>query len=68
MLEVGTTSRVDRSGCMHVAFMHGALGVALGATASIPVQDLVVTLSIAAIFGVGCGITGFILAQIENAA
>ena len=53
---------------MHVAFMHGALGVALGATASIPVQDLVVTLSIAAIFGVGCGITGFILAQIENAA
>jgi hypothetical protein len=53
---------------MHVALVHVTLGAVLGATASLPAQDPVVTLSIAAIFGVGCGITGFIFSKIENPA
>jgi hypothetical protein len=50
---------------MHVAFMHVALGAVLGAIASFPAHDLVVTLSIASIFAVSSGITGFIFSQIE---
>ena len=48
--------------------MHVAFGIVLGAIASLPAQDLVVTLSIASIFAVGSGITGFIFAQIDNSA
>jgi hypothetical protein len=67
-VESGTTLRMGRSASMHVASMHGALGVVLGVMASLPARELVVTVAIAALFGVGSGITGFILSKIENSA
>jgi hypothetical protein len=40
----------------------------LGFVSSLPVGDLVVTLSAASMVAVGSGITGFILTQVERAS
>jgi hypothetical protein len=47
--------------------MHAFAGIFLGAVASIPAGDLMVTVSLALLFAVGCGITGFICTEIEKA-
>ena len=47
--------------------MQVIIGLALGSIASLPAKDLVVTLCAASLFGVGSGITGFILTQVERA-
>jgi hypothetical protein len=50
-----------------LADMHALYGLLLGLIASLPAGDVVVTLCASAMFAVGSGITGFILAQVEKA-
>ena len=47
--------------------MHAFAGLLLGAVASIPAGNLMVTVYLALLFAVGSGITGFILSEIERA-
>ena len=47
--------------------MQALIGFALGAIASSPAADPVVTLSLSAMLAVDCAITGFILSMIEKA-
>jgi hypothetical protein len=47
--------------------MHALAGLILGVVGSIPAGDIVVTLSFAALFAAGSGITGFIFTQMQHA-
>lgn len=47
---------------------HASAGFILGFFSSLPVGEIVVTLSAAAMVAVGSGITGFILTQVERAS
>jgi hypothetical protein len=47
--------------------MHAVMGLILGSIASLPANDLVVTLCAASMFGVGAAITGFILSEVARA-
>jgi hypothetical protein len=47
---------------------HASLGFMLGLLSTLPVGEMVVTLSAAAMVAVGSGITGFILTQVEQAS